>query len=425
MAFNKKNSNGLDLSGVGAGRLSLGGGNNRGARLSLGASSARSGRAAGRQMPPSSFSADAQGHGAHTRTVVMAVVGVVLAIALAVGVGVFVYRQSIQNAFKPEVSKEVASVLTAAEEDRVVWSLLAVNTYNGEATQEMGLQELALVAFDPANLKVSVLWVPAQLRVYVAGYGYKSLSEAYAMEDDPTFVKACSDVTGVSFAHYFELSRGGIDAYLAKLELPDQGSKELVASAIIKKLVGTASEQLSDQLALLEKYLGTDMSSKELSALVTSMRGMDAEKDIHNESMPLEDSVTPEGYALSKTGEWATMSKRVSEGLNPVAGKAEINKSEAIRANAKVTIWNGVGVSGIAHDCAEHLKKKGWGLESTGNAASFVYEETLIVYTYDADRPMAELLVSDLGQGRAVRSAARYSFEGDILVVVGKDYQPY
>ena len=306
-----------------------------------------------------------------------------------------------------------------------MWSLMAVNTYNGEASAETGLQELALVAFDPANLKVSVLWVPAQLRVYVAGYGYKSLSEAYAMEDDPTFIKACSDVTGVSFAHYFELSRGGIDAYLAKLELPDQGSKELVASAIIKKLVGTASEQLSDQLALLEKYLGTDMSSKELSALVTSMRGMDAEKDIHNESMPLEDSVTPEGYALSKTGEWATMTKRVSEGLNPVAGKAEINKSEAIRANAKVTIWNGVGVSGIAHDCAEHLKKKGWGLESTGNAASFVYEETLIVYTYDADRPMAELLVSDLGQGRAVRSAARYSFEGDVLVVVGKDYQPY
>lgn len=267
MAFNKKNRNGLDLSGVGSGRLSLGGGDSRGARLSLGARSARSGRAAGGQMPPSSFGADAQGHRAHTRTVIMAVVGVVLALALAVGVGVFVYRQSIQNAFKPEVSKEVSSVLTAAEEDRVVWSLLAVNNYNGEASAETGLQELALVAFDPANLKVSVLWVPAQLRVYVAGYGYKSISEAYAMEDDPTFVKACSDVTGVSFAHYLELSRGGIDAYLAKLELGEQGSKELAASAIVKKLVGTASEQLPDQLALLEKYLGTDMSSKELSAL--------------------------------------------------------------------------------------------------------------------------------------------------------------
>ena len=155
------------------------------------------------------------------------------------------------------------------------------------------------------------------------------------------------------------------------------------------------------------------------------MHGTDVDKDIFNESMPLEDGTTAEGYVQSAAASWATMTKRVSEGLDPVADQAEISKSKAIRSNAKVTIWNGVGVSGIASDCAEHLKKQGWGLESTGNAASFVYEETLVVYNYDADRPMAELLVSDLGQGRAVRSAARYSFEGDILVVVGKDYQPY
>ena len=48
-----------------------------------------------------------------------------------------------------------------------------------------------------------------------------------------------------------------------------------------------------------------------------------------------------------------------------------------------------------------------------------------MVYKDDGEKSLAELLVSDLGQGRVVRSAARYSFEGDVLVVVGKDYQPY
>lgn len=423
MAFNKRNNNGLDLSGVGSSRIKLSGsarinvngGSSRGA-------SGRSAREANKQMGSSLFSPDPQGR--KPRMLFIAL-GVVLALALAIGVGVVVYHQSMQNALKPELSAGIDKILVEPEEDEVVWNLLVVNSYAGDGRDETGLENCALFSIDPSNLKLTFLWIPPELRVYVAGYGYRSLSEAYAMEEDETFIQVCTDVTGVSLSHYLELTKGGLADYLAKIELDSSLSKEQAAAAVMKRLLGTASEQLPDELALLNKYLATDLSTKELSALVTSMHGTDVDKDIFNEAMPLEDDPTAEGYVQSAAAGWATMTKRVSEGLDPVAGQAEISKSAAIRSNAKVTIWNGVGVSGIASDCAEHLKKKGWGLESTGNAASFVYEETLVVYTYDADRPMAELLVSDLGQGRAVRSAARYSFEGDILVVVGKDYQPY
>ena len=425
MAFNKRNNGGLDLSGVGGGRIKLGGsaklnvngGSSRGA-------SGRSAREANKQMGSSLFTPDPHAH--KPRTVVLVVLGVVLALALAIGVGVVVYRQSVQNALKPELSPGIEKILVEAGEDEVVWNLLVVNGYTADnGSDTPGLSSCALVSIDPSNLKLTMLWIPPELRVYVAGYGYKSLSDAYAMEEDETFVQACSDVTGVTLAHYLELTRGGVADYLSKIGLDSSLSKEQAATAVLKRLLGTASEQLPDELTLLDKYLATDLSAKELSSLITQMHGTDVDKDIFNESMPLEDGTTAEGYVQSAAASWATMTKRVSEGLDPVADQAEISKSKAIRSNAKVTIWNGVGVSGIASDCAEHLKKQGWGLESTGNAASFVYEETLVVYNYDADRPMAELLVSDLGQGRAVRSAARYSFEGDILVVVGKDYQPY
>ncbi|MGN0073216.1 MAG: LCP family protein [Coriobacteriales bacterium] len=424
MAFNKRNNSGLDLSGVGSGRIKLGGsgrinvkgGSSRGA-------TGRSAREANRQMGSSLFSPDPLGH--KPRNMVLVILGVVLALALAIGVGVFVYQRSMQDALKPELSPGVDKVLVAEEEGQVIWSLLAINSYTAEDRDDPGLESCALLSIDPDNLKVTFLWIPAELRVYVAGYGYRSLSEAYVMESDETFVQVCADVTGVSLSHYLEFTKGGMADYLGKQGLDASLAKEQAAAAVVKKLIGTVSEQLPVELELLDKYLATDLTSKELGALITKMHGTDLDEDIFNEDMPLEDSQTEEGYVQSAAAGWATMTKRISEGLDPVAGQAEISKSAAIRSNAKVTIWNGVGVSGIASDCAEHLKKKGWGLESTGNAASFVYEETLVVYTYDADRPMAELLVSDLGQGRAVRSAARYSFEGDILVVVGKDYQPY
>lgn len=41
------------------------------------------------------------------------------------------------------------------------------------------------------------------------------------------------------------------------------------------------------------------------------------------------------------------------------------------------------------------------------------------------DEAAARLLAADLGQGRVVRSYARYSYEGNLLVVIGKDYKPY
>ena len=47
------------------------------------------------------------------------------------------------------------------------------------------------------------------------------------------------------------------------------------------------------------------------------------------------------------------------------------------------------------------------------------------MYKDSAHKSAAQLLVSDLGQGRVVNSAARYSFSGDVLVVVGKNYKPY
>ena len=53
-----------------------------------------------------------------------------------------------------------------------------------------------------------------------------------------------------------------------------------------------------------------------------------------------------------------------------------------------------------------------------------MYTETLVVYQDDDFADEAEAVVSALGFGRAIPSAGFYTFETDILVVLGTDFAP-
>lgn len=74
------------------------------------------------------------------------------------------------------------------------------------------------------------------------------------------------------------------------------------------------------------------------------------------------------------------------------------------------------------HQRAQEARLEG---DQHGNANQFVYDETFVVFKDTDDEAAARLLAADLGQGRVVRSYARYSYEGNLLVVIGKDYKPY
>ena len=426
----KYKGSGLDLSGVGGRRLNVGGGAHHRPGLSFAGrpssrlvNSARQEKAS-RQAGGSMFSQSDPRTSLPGGRLAKIVIGVVLSLALAIGVGVVVYRQTAQNALKPSVDANVAAVLAQPEDNEVIWSLLAVEeSSDGDSSKRIA--DLALVSIDPENLKLSFVWVPRDLRAYVAGYGYMSLEENFEMGDQSSFVGTCDELFGVSISHLFLATQGGMSALADDMGLQDGLNREAMADGVAKKVLGASAEQMSEQLKLVEKYVSSDLDSKSFASFVTQLKGIDTSNAVFNEDIPLESKTTAEGYSQLKSDDWATMSTRVNGGLDPVAGKAELANSSRIRSTTTVTIWNGVGVSGIASDCANFIKKKGWQLESSGNAQSFVYDETLIVYKYDSQKKNAELLASDLGQGRVVPSAARYSYEGDILIVVGKDYKPF
>ena len=132
-----------------------------------------------------------------------------------------------------------------------------------------------------------------------------------------------------------------------------------------------------------------------------------------------------------------------------------------------IEVQNGTEISGAASMTADLLKSKGFRVEKSGNAEQQVYTETLVVYkandrqgakksdekteeanyTYDEDGNLVEAsdsapvkaaggndngvglaramtVIDGLGIGRAVEAGAYYSFDTDILIIIGSDYKP-
>ena len=188
----------------------------------------------------------------------------------------------------------------------------------------------------------------------------------------------------------------------------------------MSKIVKSSSEQIASQASTISGYIASDMSSSVLAKNLQYLRGMDTEQRFRSADMPLTDNNGDTNYSYVDAEAWGTMIKRVQNSMTPIPSELETSSNDEIRSLNTVTIWNGTGVSGVASDCKSKLQKTGWKIESTGNASQFVYTETLVIYKETEDKAIAELLISDLGQGRAVKSAARYNFDGNVSVEIGR-----
>lgn len=99
-----------------------------------------------------------------------------------------------------------------------------------------------------------------------------------------------------------------------------------------------------------------------------------------------------------------------------------IDTSGVDKGSVSIIVLNGAGEDGYSAQAAKVLTDNGYTVQETGNAESFVYDETLVIYREDKDKLAAESIVQALGTGRAVSASVYYSLKTDIQVVVGKDW---
>lgn len=185
--------------------------------------------------------------------------------------------------------------------------------------------------------------------------------------------------------------------------------------------MGRSSTDFASLVDTLSSNLKTDMTFDQISALAKAF-GDGENATIYQTRVPGTSSVEADGtyFSISKTA-LATLMETVNAGDDPTQKRAQTSFDPA---QVTVTVKNGAGVTGGATEVANIVKGYGYQVPTTGNADSYVYDETLVVYKDSSKLPQAEALVDALGVGRTVEASYYYTFDTDVMVIIGKDWKP-
>lgn len=399
------------------------------------------------------------------RKIAFAVVFALVASGIAAAAAWFVFMGGIDDRLRID-DPALSAVLADAPEQGAVYTLLSASYDDGDAGS--GPDVALLVRTDAAQASASVLVIPGNAQVTLSDDKTHRLGDAQAIGGDAETVSAVEELSGVQIAHYVKVDAqgfaslvdmlGGIEVDLPEaVSDPDAGSatlpagpqtlsgeqalflcrandfvssaeqqrgmnEALAAQALFKKFVSMDKFDFYTRMDGFADCVHTDMDVKSAYAMLSSLKDIAAES-VMSGVMPTYLSKA-DGVALQVpiADEWSDMLQRYTAGEPFQQDKQDIIGS-VDPASFTITVNNGGSVEGAAADAASLLEGAGFKVESVGNANQAVYDETLVVYQKSEDESKAEALVATLGAGRAVLDAVNYSFETDILVVVGKDWQ--
>ena len=102
----------------------------------------------------------------------------------------------------------------------------------------------------------------------------------------------------------------------------------------------------------------------------------------------------------------------------------EVDLSGIAPDSFTIEIQNGASVVGAAAATEVLLKDKGFVVEKIGNAEQPVYTETLVIAKGDLGDLRAQKVIEALGMGRIVTTPEYYTFDTDVLLILGSDYRP-
>lgn len=221
-------------------------------------------------------------------------------------------------------------------------------------------------------------------------------------------------------------------------------NQRLVLSAIAKKILSADVATMASTVTALTNYVTTDLEITDIVGLAQSMQGLDSATDIYSGMEPTTSAYIDNiWYEINNTEAWKKMMERVDQGLPPTEedivdeGSGTILAStgsgnlDSERAQAEgspqshtgtVAVRNGNGLTGASSEAAKKLESLGYTVE-TGNAESFDYSETIVVYSKNNQANEAKEIATAIGVGKAQLDDGSYLFESDFLVVLGADWK--
>ncbi|PKQ09996.1 MAG: hypothetical protein CVT69_02000, partial [Actinobacteria bacterium HGW-Actinobacteria-9] len=196
-------------------------------------------------------------------------------------------------------------------------------------------------------------------------------------------------------------------------------NQQVFLKALAKEVLAVRDPlRLRAVLSAAAETVTSDMSVTEMIDLGVGLKGMNPD-DLETVSVPGEPGYIGGGsYIIHDPEAFAAMMARIDAGEPAIAAQ---DPKAVVPAEVRVLVHNGAGVDGVASAAAAVLSEAGFDVTGTGNAPTFEYDKTLVVYS-GTSPAMAQAVLEELGRGELSPVNGQYSFEGDVLVIVGSDW---
>ena len=417
------------------------------------------------------------------KRILIAVIAVVAALVIGGGGAAFAYINYINGQLHSGIDDmdalNAALVTSAADTDPFYMLLMGTDGRDGDTSERSDTIILARV--DPGEKRVVLISIPRDTRVYIDGHGYQKINAAHAYGGAAGAVEAVENFAGVEISHYAEVNFAGFKGLVdaiggVEVDVPQdiedwdaggvvyagyqtlngeqalifcrtrataigdyqrQANQRMFLQALASKVLASDPATILSAVNAIASAVSTDMTVDSIYSLAMQLRGMDS-SNIYTYTVPsTPQTIDGISYVVANETEWKNMMATIDAGGLPETqdwtlagvqaeeyqnGSTSSSSSNLNRSSYALTVRNGGGIEGSASAVAEKLQNLGYVINDTGNTNQFAYDTTLVVYNNDADLPYVNDIISNLGMGTAVQSAGRYSFDGNIMVVVGKDW---
>lgn len=298
---------------------------------------------------------------------------VVCALALG-GIGAaWAYINQVDNSLRDDLDTDLLQSLAVTDSPSDPFYMLLIGVDKSEYRDSSGeyggsyrTDSMMLARIDPKEKAVTLISVPRDTQVELAGHGTQKINAAYAFGGPSLAVKTVSELAGVPINHYAEIDFDGFQAVVDALggievdvpmEINDDmagghvdagqqtlngeqalilcrsrhnyddigngdairaANQRLVLSAIMKKVMTSDVATITNTVSTLAEYVTTDYSVAGIVGLAQSMIGMDVDNNVYTAQVPTTSTYENDlWWEVLNESEWEAMMERVKQGLPP------------------------------------------------------------------------------------------------------------
>ena len=435
--------------------------------------------------PARKASVNAQGTGSKlggTLHRLLRVLVVICAMAIVFLVAAHAYGASVTGKLRSGLPEGVDDALASAATPDSPYYLLVLGKGQdrpqtdgraGAQAQDEVLECIMLARVDVPGERVTVVSIPVNTYVDLGDdRGFAMLGSTYAGDGPASTVRLVSQLAGVQIGHYLEMDSEALQTLVdavdgipvdvsQRISDPEVGAPAIesgrqvltgeqavvycraknvfangdisrmahqreVFSALLDKLIGKRG---IGRLSLEDAYatsITSDMDSRTFSKTVKGLHGLDVTQDLYSAAVPTTaQTVDQMTYAVVDGNAWQAMMERVGAGERPTESTDIQAQADAASAGSyTVDIQNGAGVSGMVPQASERITAAGFKVGETGNAPSFNYRTTLIIYRDAPHEAAANAVAAAIGGGTLKLEDGTHTYSGDILLIIGQDWIP-